>query len=116
MRPVLHSDVVAAARVLLLLPQQDRQAVMRQMLEQASNADLHHKRLKRGHPVWGNGSLMAAAMIRDLAPEPFLDDAEYCRCFMVVFEELIRWRSERASFNQPRKPRKLQPLGQALTA
>lgn len=87
---------------------------MRQMLEQASIADLHYKRLKRGHPVWGNGSLMAVAMTQEMAPEPFLDDQEYCRCFIVIFEELIRWRSERDSFNQPRRSRKWQQLDQAL--
>lgn len=89
---------------------------MRQILEQASIADLHFKRLKRGHPVWGNGSLVAAALRREMAPEPFLDDQEYCSCFVVVFEELIRWRGERASFNRSRRLRKLRLLDQVPTA
>lgn len=105
MRPVLHSDVVAAARVLLRWPQHQRRGVMREMLEQASIADLHHKRLKCGHPIWGNGSLMAVAMARDMAPEPFLDDVSYCHCFLVIFEELMRWKGERMSLNQPRNRR-----------
>jgi len=79
---------------------------MRQMLERASIADLYYKRLKRGHPVWGNGSLMAIAKTREMAAEPFLDDQAYCRCFVIVFEELIKWRSERASFNRSRKSRR----------
>lgn len=116
MRPVLHSDVAATARVLLRYPRHMRQQLMRQMLEQANTAGLYFKRLKRGHPVWGNGSLMAVALAQDMAPEPFLDDPEYCHCFVVVFEELIRWRCERASFNQPRKTRRLQQSGQAPVA
>ncbi|GEM_PF-440440 len=112
MRPVLHGDIVTAARVLLPLPHPKRREIMQQMLEQASFADLHFKRLRRGHPVWGNGSLMAAAMARDMAPEPFLDDLAYCRCFVVVFEELIKWRCERVAFNRPRKLRKKQRLDQ----
>lgn len=116
MRPILHSDVAAAARVLLRCHHHLRRQLMRQMLEQASTADSYYKRLKRGHPVWGNGSLMAVALVQDMAPEPFWDDPEYCRCFVMVFEELIRWRCERASFNQPRKTRRLQRLDQAPVA
>ena len=116
MRPVLHGDVVAAARVLLWRPHHERRAVMRQLLEQASIADLHYKRLKRGHPIWGNGSLMAVSMARDMASEPFLDDPEYCLCFVVVFEELIRWRSESALFNRPHKSRRLRQLDQVPNA
>jgi len=111
MRPVLHGDVVAAARVLLGVPRAERRRVMRQMLQQASFADQYYKRLKRGHPTWGNGSLMAAAGTREMAPEPFLDDPTYCRCLVVVFEELIRWRSERAAFNRPRKASNLHDRG-----
>lgn len=103
MRPVLHGDVVAVARVLLWAPEVGRHALMRQLLEQASVADLFRKRLGRGHPVWGNGSLMAAAMSRPMMREPFLDDPDYCRCLVVVFEALILWRSERAALNRPRR-------------
>ena len=107
---------MTAARVLLRVPHHQRKAVMRQMLERASYADLYYKRIGRGHPDWGNGSLMAAAHTWDMAPEPFLDDADYCRCFMVVFDMLIRWRSERATLNQTRKKRRSPRLDQAPNA
>lgn len=116
MRPVLHGDIVSAARVLLRLPSIERRAIMRQMLDQASIADLYYKRFGRGHPVWGNGSLMAVATMQDMAREPFLDDLVYCSCFVHVFEELIRWRSERASFNRPRRKRRLPKLDQVQGA
>ena len=110
MRPVLHGDVVAAARVLLTVAEDQRRGVMRDMLERASVADAYYKRFGRGHPIWGNGSLMAAAMVSDLAAEPFLDDPDYCNCWVVVFEGLIHWRSERALFNRPRSQGVWHPL------
>ena len=103
MRPVLHGDVVAAALVLLRLPGSARSEVMRDMLEQAAAADLYRKRLGKGHPAWGNGSLMAVAMRRERAAEPFLDDPEYCRCLITVFSELLAWRGERAMFSRKRR-------------
>lgn len=112
MRPVLHGDVVAAARALLNVAEADRRVVMQQMLERACVADLYYKRIGRGHPVWGNGSLMAVAMSYDLAPEPFLDDPAYCSSWVVVFEGLISWRSERAAFNRPRRQCRWQRLDQ----
>lgn len=103
MRPVLHADVVAAARALLCVADVERRGIMYQMLEQASVADAYYKRFGRGHSTLGNGSLMAVAMSRDMAAEPFLDDPDYCRCWVVVFEALITWRSERAALNRPRR-------------
>lgn len=116
MRPVLHGDIMAAARVLLRLPGLERQTVMQQMLERACFADIYFKRFGRGHPEWGNGSLMAVALAQGLAPEPFLDDPDYCSCFVLVFEALIQWRSELALLNQPRKPHRLPMSGQAVVA
>lgn len=108
MRPLLHGDVVMAAKVLLGVGGAERAGLMREMLERAHTADLYFKRFERGHPSWGNGSLMAVAMGYDLAPEPFLDDPEYCHCWMVVFEAIIAWRNERAVFGCSPKKRKLQ--------
>ncbi len=105
-----------AARVLLRVPHHERRAVMQQMLERASYADLYYKRIGRGHPEWGNGSLMSVAYTHEMAPEPFLDDLDYCSCFMVVFEALINWRSERAALNRKHKKRMWPELDQAPNA
>ncbi|WP_428543182.1 hypothetical protein [Profundibacter sp.] len=103
MRPVLHGDVVAAALVLLRVPVSACPEVMRDMLEQAAAADLYRKRLGKGHPEWGNGSLMAVAMRRERAGEPFLDDPDYCRCLIAAFSTLLEWRAERAVFSRRRR-------------
>ncbi|MBB4022054.1 MULTISPECIES: DUF7742 family protein [Actibacterium] len=94
MRPVLHGDVVAAARALLPLPDCARAAALRGMLARAAAADAYRKRFGRAHRAWGNGSLMAVALPRVRGAEPFLDDAEYCRCLALVFETLAAWRAE----------------------
>lgn len=97
MRPVLHGDVTAAARALLPLPEEVRPAALRGMLARAGAADAYRKRFGRGHPDWGNGSLMAVALRGVAGPEPFLDAPDYCRCLALVFEELVRWRAQKAA-------------------
>lgn len=89
MRPVLHGDVVAAARALLPLPEAERPAAMARLLAEADAADRYRRRMGRVHRLWGNGSLMAAAMARPLPPEPFLADPDYLRCLIVVLEALL---------------------------
>ncbi|MBI6630439.1 DUF7742 family protein [Pontibaca salina] len=89
MRPILHGDVSSAARALLVLPPQARDAVCRQMIRQAQQADHHVRENGRVHPIWGNGSLMAAARNWPLADEPGFDDVDYCHCFKLVLRALI---------------------------
>ncbi len=115
MRPVLHGDVVAAALVLLRLPVLARRDAMRDMLEQTAAADLYRKRLGKGHPAWGNGSLMAVAMWRERASEPFLDNPDYCRCLITVFSTLLEWRAERAMFSRRRRKCRSARSDQAAT-
>lgn len=91
MRPVLHGDVSSAARVLLTVPQQNRDQLCARMI---SEADLAHRYVTdtgRLHPVYGNGSLMAAARCRRLANEPGFDNVQYCQCFETVLRHLIRF-------------------------
>lgn len=89
MRPVLHGDVVAAARALLAVAEADRDALSERMLDEAGWADACRKRTGRAHPVWGDGSLMAAALRRGPPPEPLLNDTEYCTCLIRVLEAVV---------------------------
>lgn len=92
MRPVLHGDMTAAARALLCFPEKRRVGVFNRMLTEAEAADKYRKSTGRCHPLWGNGSLMAAANTRPQAAEPFLDDLEYCSILALAFEGLLAWR------------------------
>ena len=89
MRPVLHGDVVAAARVLYALPEALRVRELARLMQKAAWADAFRKQFGRVHPVWGDGSLMTAALATAPPPEPRLDDAEYCGCLAMVFEGLV---------------------------
>lgn len=90
MRPVLHGDVSAAARVLLTVPQRNRDRLCAIMIAEAELADRYVARTGKLHPQFGNGSLMAAAHGRRLANEPGFDDLQYCQCFEIVLRHLIR--------------------------
>ncbi|MDO6586059.1 hypothetical protein Q4543_11045 [Salipiger sp. 1_MG-2023] len=97
MRPVLHGDLVAAARALLCVPREQRWRVARDLVAQADVADRYRRRLGRVHPGWGNGTLMAAALGRPCAPERRLDDPDYTDCLILALEAVRYWRERRWS-------------------
>ncbi|MDF0600932.1 hypothetical protein P1J78_09330 [Psychromarinibacter sp. C21-152] len=86
MRPVMHGDVVAAARVLVALPAGARAGRLDRLIRAAGWADRFRRRYRRAHPYWGDGSLMAVALTEDPPPEPRLSDPEYCKCLSMVLE------------------------------
>ncbi len=89
MRPVMHGDVAAAGCALLRVAPEARFGLMSRLLSEAEAADQYRQETGNIHPLWGNGSLMAAAMARPRAREPFLDDLEYCACMALVFDALL---------------------------
>lgn len=93
MRPVLHGDVTAAARALLRIPEPGRVGLCRRMIREAAFAYRYMMRSGKPHPLWGTGSLMSAALLRPVAPEPNLDDIAYCTCLEMVLRELIAYRT-----------------------
>ncbi len=92
MRPVLPGDLVAAGRALLAAPPGERAGLARRLLRDADAADRFRKRLGRAHPEWGNGTLMAAALARPVAPEPRLDAPDYLRCQIEMLSALLERR------------------------
>jgi len=99
MRPVLHGDAVAAARVLSALQPAAREGAIARMLSRAEAADAYRRRFARAHPRWGNGSLMAVALSERPAGEPPLDDPDYCRCLACVFLALAARRERNAALS-----------------
>lgn len=88
MRPVLPGDISAAARALLPVPPAQRRELAARLLREAHAADCYRKRFKKAHAMWGNGTLMAAALKRPTGREPRLDDQEYLECQSIVFNAL----------------------------
>lgn len=84
MRPLLPGDIVAAARVLMSCADAERDGRARQLLHEADAADRLRKDTGRAHALWGNGTLMAAALRHDPPPEPGLDDPDYLDCLIRV--------------------------------
>ncbi|MFT5626597.1 MAG: hypothetical protein ACI9PY_001275 [Ascidiaceihabitans sp.] len=93
MRPVLHSDLTAAARVLLLEPEIKRSEIVSKMMQEAQYADRYTRRLGKPHPQWGNGTLAAAAQKYVMADEPSMDSSEYCKCLTLVLGSLVARRT-----------------------
>jgi len=89
MRPVLHGDVVAAARALLAVEAGARAGLIRRLISQAGWADRFRRTRGRVHPFWGDGSLEVAAAQHVQMPEPYLDAPDYCECMIAVFEALL---------------------------
>lgn len=105
MRPILHGDVVAAARVLYALPDAERAPTMERLIVQARRADRYRKEMGRVHPFWGDGSLLTAALAHNPPPEPALADTVYCACLAHVFEALVtRARNSRMSERSDQAP------------
>jgi hypothetical protein len=85
---LMHTDAVAAARVLLRHRRERRPWVLHRMLAEATCADACRRRTGRMHPRWGDGSLMAAALRRPSATEPPLSDPAWCRLVAYVYLSL----------------------------
>lgn len=88
MRPVLPLDVAAAARVLVRMPEGERECRCRQMLCQADAADRYVRSLGKLHPHWGNGTLLAVARQWPWAAERSFDDPTYRACTLLVLQQL----------------------------
>ena len=101
MRPVLHGDIMVAARALLGVRDIEREAFFARLLRRASAAVAYRKRFRRAHPQWGNGTLAAVAMPYVRGPEPFADTPDYCRCLSIIFCNLHAWRMEKQGLNRP---------------
>ena len=87
MRPVRHEDVHAAARVLAGVAKPWRSWVLQRMFREATAAC---KCGAVGHAIWGDGSLMTAALRRRPKPAPALSDIEYCKCLSQIYLTLAR--------------------------
>jgi len=89
MRPVLIGDVLAAARVLFVLGEEDWIVCIDRLIWQAQVADRYRRRLGKPHPAWGNGSLMAVTgTVPKADAEPFLSDPRWLRALCCVLDRL----------------------------
>ncbi|WP_099823876.1 hypothetical protein [Oceaniglobus indicus] len=81
-------DAAAIARVLCAVGPARRAWVLERMLREAGRAAHHRRRHRRAHPLWGDGSLMAAALRRRPGPEPSLADPVFSAALGLVLARL----------------------------
>lgn len=89
MRTILLGDITAAARALLCVPQTHRPGLVTTMIKQADAAHDYHKRFRKPHPFWGNGSLMARANTEPQVTERFASDVDYLSVLQMVIAAII---------------------------
>lgn len=99
MRRVLPADVARIACVLCATPEREWLGTVQAIFRGSQAGLAHHRKTGKAHPVWGTGSLMAAASDFPKAAEPDFDDDQYCRAWIVVLSELLAYRQ--ASGRQP---------------
>ena len=75
-----HSDLIALARLIRARPTEMRRWVLARVLCEATAAAEWMGAHGSCHPVWGDGTLMAAALRRGPLPQFGLDDRDYCTC------------------------------------
>jgi hypothetical protein len=98
MRTLTHADAMAAACLVRGLPACERRACLARILDRADAADRFRKRTGRVHPLWGDGSLMSAALQAGaVLHEPFLSDPAYLEALATVFEALLERRMRTAT-------------------
>jgi serine O-acetyltransferase len=97
MRALQVGDLIAVARVLILRERHEWRALVQMFLQQAHAAHAFHKRRRRPHPQWGNGSLMARANTEVFAPQPRDGDADFLAALQHCLAAIAAWRAHRAN-------------------
>jgi hypothetical protein len=97
MRALQMGDLIAVARVLILRNRDDWAGLAERFLLQAHAAHAFHKRRRRPHPLWGNGSLMARANMEVFAPQPRDGAADFLAALQVSLAVVAEWRAQRAA-------------------
>lgn len=86
------SDVAAAARALMVVPEAARAALMRRLLDEAGQAARYRRCHGRVHPRLGNGTLMERALACPLAEVAGPGDPDYLAALAQVIEAVLDWR------------------------
>lgn len=84
MLALLMGDACSAARALLATRPGRRDWVLRRIFAEARRAGQWRRAGLGPHPVYGDGSVMTAALRRPTLAEPDLTDPDYCACLIMV--------------------------------
>ena len=90
-------DVMALARGLSGMPADHQRIACQQAYLRAHCADKFRKRLGRVHPRWGDGSLMAFALLTYRGKRDQDLDWAFMSALRTVLDQLLQWRQIQAA-------------------
>lgn len=82
-------DLAAAARAMMAVPEARRGPLLQRLLDEADLADRYRRTSGRAHPVFGNGTLMSAALARPQAHSAAPGDADYLACLAQAIDGVL---------------------------
>jgi len=85
-RRVIHTDLIALARVLLTRAPGERAEVVAQALEETQKAARYRRGTGLAHPEFGDGTLEGWAGKRRRVPEPWVEDPDYADCLILILK------------------------------
>jgi hypothetical protein len=88
MRPILVSDVLALARILLNWPESGRAEIARVLIVQTQIADSYRQKVGQAHPTWGDGSIGSRARKALPNQEPDADCADHLAAIAIAAKSL----------------------------
>lgn len=91
MTPVIYNDVVSAVAVVAAVPRDERVTVMSDLLWQAEQAEEHRLICCAVHPLFGDGSLMSAALRHPGKGSVSFQTVEGLTAWLVVLTALRAW-------------------------
>lgn len=90
MRPVLAPDLICAARAVMAAPRNAQVSMAQALLFQAETADWHRRRFGEAHPLFGDGTLAAAARHAPMEDERALCDGEMAAAMITVLRTVLQ--------------------------
>ncbi len=88
MHEIWLGDAAMAARALCGVGPSRRGWLLRRLMLETRRARLHVARTGTAHPIWGDGSIMAAAMRRHPPSETSLGKGDFRICLISVLRTL----------------------------
>jgi hypothetical protein len=88
MRPIHLSDFDVMVRVLLQAPAETRAPLAAKLVHAADIGDRYRKKLRRIHPLFGDGTLTSAAQEQPRRAHPRHCDRSYRACLQIVLAAL----------------------------
>lgn len=86
MTSVTLADVILLARALWESTPQDRDGLAREIVSEARVAETYRRSTGGAHPVWGDGSLSSAVLMRSAPRAPLMMSAGFADCLKLAID------------------------------